>query len=87
MADNKSNIRKQSVDFWESDSLLRARGKLTSNRFMRLYNRLLTIYHETFWIEVENDFNDGKEYFRYKEIEHTKNPNAGQFDILIEQIS
>ncbi|MGM9688968.1 MAG: MvaI/BcnI family restriction endonuclease, partial [Alloprevotella sp.] len=24
-------------------------------------------------------------YFRYKQIEHTKNPNIGQFDALIEQ--
>lgn len=54
-------------------------------RLMKLHNRLLTKHHETFWIEVENDFNDGREYFRYKEIEHTKNPNAGQFDVLIEQ--
>ena len=52
---------------------------------MKLHNRLLTKHHETFWIEVENVINDGKEYFRYKEIEHTKNPNVGQFDVLLEQ--
>ena len=50
-------------------------------RLMKLHNRLLTKHHETFWIEVENVINDGKEYFRYKEIEHTKNPNVGQFDV------
>ena len=50
-------------------------------RLMKLLNRLLTKHHETFWIEVENVINDGKEYFRYKEIEHTKNPNVGQFDV------
>jgi len=54
-------------------------------RLMKLHNRLLTKHHETFWIEVENEFIDGKEYFRYKRIEHTKNPNVGQFDILLEQ--
>ena len=54
-------------------------------RLMKLHQRLLTKHHETFWIEVENRFNDGKEYFRYKQIEHTKNPNVGQFDILLEQ--
>ena len=54
-------------------------------RLMKLHQRLLTKHHETFWIEVENQFNDGKEYFRYKQIEHTKNPNVGQFDILLEQ--
>ena len=52
---------------------------------IHLHDRLLTKHHETFWIEVENVTDDGKEYFRYKEIEHTKNPNVGQFDVLIEQ--
>ncbi len=54
-------------------------------RLMKLHQRLLTKHHETFWIEVENEKADGKEYFRYKQIEHTKNPNVGQFDMLIEQ--
>lgn len=54
-------------------------------RLMKLHQRLLTKHHETFWIEVENEKHDGKEYFRYKQIEHTKNPNVGQFDVLIEQ--
>jgi len=54
-------------------------------RLIQLHQRLLTKHRETFWIEVENDINDGKEYFRYKEIEHTKNPNVGQFDFLLEQ--
>jgi len=54
-------------------------------RLMKLHDRLMTKHHETFWIEVENEISDGKEYFRYKQIEHTKNPNVGQFDVLIEQ--
>lgn len=54
-------------------------------KLIQLHNRLLTKHHETFWIEVENAIENGKEYFRYKKIEHTKNPNVGQFDILIEQ--
>lgn len=54
-------------------------------RLMRLHDRLLVKHHETFWIEVENRISDGKEYFRYKEIEHTKNPNVGQFDVLLER--
>lgn len=53
-------------------------------RLVRLHQRLLTKHHETFWIEVENDRRDGKEFFRYKRIEHTKNPNVNQFDVLIE---
>lgn len=54
-------------------------------RLLKLHQRLQTKHRETFWIKVENELNDGKEYFRYKQIEHTKNPNVGQFDILLEQ--
>lgn len=53
-------------------------------RLLKLHQRLLTKHHETFWIEVESIINDNKEYFRYKQIEHTKNPNIGQFDVLLE---
>lgn len=54
-------------------------------RLVKLHKRLQIKHHETFWIEVENELYDGKEYFRYKQIEHTKNPNVGQFDVLLEQ--
>lgn len=54
-------------------------------RLVKLHQRLQIKHHETFWIEVDNEINDGKEYFRYKQIEHTKNPNVGQFDVLLEQ--
>lgn len=54
-------------------------------RLIKLHERLQTKHHETFWIEVENVMQDGREFFRYKEIEHTMNPNVNQFDILIEQ--
>lgn len=71
--------------------LLELQARATRNedvavwRLMKLHNRLLVKHHETFWIEVENTFNDGKEYFRYKQIEHTRNPNVGQFDVLLDQ--
>lgn len=52
-------------------------------RLVKLHQRLQTKHHETFWIEVENDKRNGKEFFRYKRIEHTKNPNVNQFDALI----
>lgn len=54
-------------------------------RLVKLHQRLQTKHRETFWIEVENELSDGKEFFRYKQIEHTKNPNVGQFDVLLEQ--
>lgn len=55
-------------------------------RLITLHDRLSTKHHETFWIKVETSYDTyGQEYFRYKEIEHTYNPNLGQFDILLEQ--
>lgn len=50
-----------------------------------LHKRLLTKHHETFWVNVENVVEEGKEYFRYDSILHTKNPNVGQFDVLLQQ--
>lgn len=54
-------------------------------RLLNLHKRLLTKHHETFWIDVDNEVRHGVEYFRVKQIEHTKNPIASQFDILLEQ--
>ncbi len=54
-------------------------------RLAELHKRLLSKHHETFWVEVENEKSGGREYFRLKQIEHTKNPNVGQFDVLIER--
>lgn len=50
----------------------------------KLHSRLNEKHHETFWISVENEIRDGKEYFRYSSIEHTRNPIIPQFDILLD---
>ena len=50
----------------------------------KLHRRLNEKHHETFWISVENEIRDGKEYFRYSSIEHTRNPIIPQFDILLD---
>lgn len=54
-------------------------------QLIKLHDSLISKHHETFWIEVENRLDNGKEYFKYKKIEHTKNPIVEQFDILLEQ--
>ena len=54
-------------------------------QLLTLHERLRVKHHETFWINVENRIENGKEYFRYDNIIHTKNPNIGQFDTLLEQ--
>ena len=52
---------------------------------INLHNRILTKHHETFWIGVDNQMRNDGEYFRYTQIEHTKNPAVNQFDLLLER--
>lgn len=54
-------------------------------QLMALHQRHLTKHRETFWIDVENKIEHDQEFFRVKEIVHTKNPIVSQFDILMEQ--
>ena len=55
-------------------------------RLQTLHQCLQTKHHETFWIEVDSRKGDsGQEQFRFNKIEHTRNPNVFQFDILLEQ--
>lgn len=51
----------------------------------QLHKRLLEKHKETFWVSAESLIEDGKEYFQYKEVEHTKKPIITQFDVLLEQ--
>jgi hypothetical protein len=50
-----------------------------------LHKRLFEKHNETFWIAADSKTIDGKEYFQYKKVEHTKKPIVSQFDILLEQ--
>lgn len=75
----------QREELLELQAQMKRQEDVAAWRLIKLHQRLLTKHHETFWIEVENEKHDGKEFFRYKQIEHTKNPNVGQFDVLIEQ--
>ncbi len=50
-----------------------------------LHKRLIEKHNETFWIAADSRIIDGKEYFQYKKVEHTKKPIVSQFDILLEQ--
>ena len=54
-------------------------------QLMKLHERLASKHKETFWVSVDNQFFDDKEFFRYSYIEHTRNPNIAEFDNLIMQ--
>ena len=50
------------TNFWSYKLNAKRRKTLIAAwRLMKLHNRLLTKHHETFWIEVENEINDGKD--------------------------
>lgn len=50
-----------------------------------LHGRLLEKHRETFWVEAESSYVNGREHFQYKVVEHTKKPITSQFDILLNQ--
>lgn len=50
----------------------------------KLKEVLLSKHHETFWVKALSENRDGKEYFRYDKIIHTKNPNVSLLAPLIE---
>lgn len=45
---------------------------------------LLTKHHETFWVKAKSEFINGKEYFRYDKVLHTRNPNVSLVVPLLE---
>lgn len=53
-------------------------------QLQNLRKALLTKHHETFWVEAVSENRDGREFFRYDKILHTKNPNASLLAPLLE---
>ena len=49
-----------------------------------LRNALAIKHKETFWIKAQSKKEDGKEYFLFKSVEHTKGPLLNQFGLLID---
>ncbi|MEQ8472942.1 MAG: MvaI/BcnI family restriction endonuclease [Marinoscillum sp.] len=50
-----------------------------------LHERLQEKHKETFWVSADSLEIDGKNYFQYFMVEHTKSPITTQFDILLDQ--
>ncbi|MBE6085776.1 MAG: MvaI/BcnI restriction endonuclease family protein [Selenomonas ruminantium] len=50
-----------------------------------LRSTLLQKHPETFWVKAVSENHDGKEFFRYDQIQHTKNPNVSLLAPLIEK--
>lgn len=90
---NRPNAQSLVLDITHDDELLEMLSRRESKKaeqivewqLLELHKRLTTKHKETFWVSVDNHFFEGKEYFRYSYIEHTRNPNVGEFDNLIMQ--
>jgi hypothetical protein len=61
-------------------------GNQTQNvvswKFEVLRNRLLTKHNETFWVGANSESREGKEFFQYKRVLHTRQPFASNFHTL-----
>lgn len=49
-----------------------------------LMNNLLEKHMETFWVQAESHFIDGKEHFKYNAVTHTKKPIVNALPYLID---
>lgn len=72
------------------DQLRMLHQELTSRKFVSawymntLKQALLLKHHETFWVKALSETRNGREYFRYDKILHTKNPNTSLLAPLFE---
>ena len=90
---NRPNAQNLILDIPDNGEILEMLEKKDEKAFnhvvewqlMNLHKRLSSKHKETFWVSVDNQFFDGKEFFKYSYIEHTRNPNVAEFDNLIMQ--
>ena len=90
---NRPNAQSLVLDITNDDEILEMlemRNDILCNHvveweLIKLHERLTNKHKETFWISVDNTMIDGKEFFKYSYIEHTRNPNVAEFDNLIMQ--
>lgn len=61
-----------------------SRKYVSSWQVGNLKNALLMKHHETFWVKAQSEDHDGREFFRYDKVLHTKQPNASLMVPLIE---
>ena len=57
---------------------------VASWQMANLKSALLLKHHETFWVKAVSEDRDGREYFRYDKVLHTKQPNASLLAPLLD---
>lgn len=57
---------------------------VSSWQMANLKSALLLKHHETFWVKAVSEDREGREYFRYDKVLHTKKPNASLLAPLLD---
>lgn len=57
---------------------------VSSWQMANLKSALLLKHHETFWVKAVSEDREGREYFRYDKVLHTKQPNASLLAPLLD---
>lgn len=65
------------VDLWNKARTPDFNGDVAVWALETLRERMLEKHRETFWVRASSQFEDGKEYFRYDVVRHTRSPNVG----------
>jgi len=65
------------VDLWNKARTPDFNGDVAVWALETLRERMLEKHCETFWVWASSQFEDGKEYFRYDVVRHTRSPNVG----------
>lgn len=66
-------------------SSIKAIGGFVVWPLQTLHCRLLEKHKETFWVAADSKVINGREYFHYNRVTHTKRPSTSQFDFLVSQ--
>lgn len=78
------------VDFENDILLVKYKSKENIEKYVLqwdledLREKIIKKHPETFWVTAESKKDKGIEYFKYKSIEHTKNPNIAALPYLID---
>ena len=62
----------------------RLKKYVSSWKMSNLKSALLLKHHETFWVKAVSEDREGKEYFRYDKVLHTKKPNTSLLAPLLD---
>lgn len=76
------DVNKDKLNIFHQEGSIRM--LVSSWNLNTLREALLLKHRETFWVKAQSENRDGKEFFRYDKVLHTKNPNTSLLSPLLE---